>query len=684
MQPTSLDIWQEKYQARDWDGNPIDQNPCDSLSRVASALAAQEADTAKWVREFMWAMEYGALPAGRIMANAGAQEFKHSTSLINCTVSRNIHDSLTGIMQALAEAAITLKAGCGIGYCFSTLRPKGAFVQGVGATTNGPIPYMDVFDKMCFTVSSAGGRRGAQMGTMHVWHPDIIDFIKAKRQPGRMEQFNLSVLVTDDFLTAVKHDMPWRLVFPAHQREAEKLSDDEIYWMPWIGNADEYVSDKNGWVLCKVYKTMPARDLWKIITDSTYEYSEPGVIFIDACNRMNNLWWCEHITASNPCGEQLLPGHGACLLGSINLTKLVKHPFSKNASFDWATYKKVVRIFTRMLDNVVEIAGLPLPEQTHELMRKRRHGMGFLGLASTLAMLGIRYDSKQGRSMAERIIREMAISGYQEGVRLAKEKGMAPILDETFEVTQNMLNQKPELAKAGIKPGQTMYGRELMVESEYIKQLPKKLQDDIRKFGCRFTHHTSIAPTGTISLSFGNNASSGVEPTFSHNYKRNVIKSEKKTKEQQEVNSLELLVFRDVTGNPDATPESMPESCITADEVSIEDHVLMQGCVQRWIDSSISKTINFPTDIERHAFENVYLLAAKHGLKGCTTYRFNPAVRGVVLVNEKDLENTVYRFELEDGSTITLKGNERVEYDGEIHVVANLYEALSNGTYGQH
>ncbi len=699
LQPASQDIWDKKYRLKDKKGRPVDKTIEDTYRRVARALADIEDEDVRehWYQRFLWALQNGAIPAGRIVSNAGAQEHKPATSTINCTVSGTIPDSMDGILTMVREAGLTLKAGCGIGYEFSTLRPKGAYVSGAGAYTSGPLSFMDIFDAMCFTVSSAGGRRGAQMGTFDVSHPDIFDFIRAKREDGRLRQFNLSVLVTKDFMEAVKADGDWQLVFPASKAELED-DDVEIVFreMPHLANNPNYTYDDKGRVACKVYRTIKARRLWDTIMASTYDYAEPGFILIDEVNEMNNNWWCETIRATNPCGEQPLPPYGACLLGSVNLTKFVRDPFTENARFDWDAFREVVRVFTRMLDNVVEINGLPLEQQRREIMNKRRHGMGFLGLGSALAMLRVPYGSPESLEFTEKVAYEMARTGYEVGVELAKEKGEAPVLAAEYEVTPEMLAKRPEMERDGYKVGDKVKGRILWLRySRYMQKFAQtgrkedaQLLAELERHGCRFTHHTSIAPTGTISLSLANNASNGIEPSFAHHYKRNVIREGKKTKEQIDVYSFELLAYRELV-NPKAMPFSddpeakLPDYFVSADDITPKQHVDIQAAAQKWIDSSISKTANVPTDFPYEDFKDIYMYAYENHLKGCTTFRFNPEVFSGVLVKEKDLENTIYRFTLEDGTVVELKGNEEVEYDGEIHTAANLFDALKEGYYGK-
>jgi len=699
FQPASLDIWDKKYRLKSKDGTVIDQSIDATYKRIARALADVEDGEEKrqyWYEEFLWALRHGVIPAGRITSNAGALEHKPATSTINCTVSGTIEDSMNGILEKVHEAGLTLKAGCGIGYEFSTMRPRGAYVSGAGAYTSGPLSFMDIYDKMCFTVSSAGGRRGAQMGTFDIGHPDVLDFIKAKREDGRLRQFNLSLLITREFMEAVINDTRWKLAFPVtiKEVEAEGLdinNPDQVIWREWPLKG-EYLVNEDGLVACKVAKTMRARRLWDLIMSSTFDYAEPGFILIDKVNEMNNNWFCENIRATNPCGEQPLPPYGSCLLGSINLTKFVRDPFTEQARFDWDEYRRAVAIFTRMLDNVVEINGLPLDRQREEIHSKRRHGMGYLGLGSTLTMLGVRYGYSKALEFTEQVTCQMAVVGWQTALELAQEKGAAPVLEQDFTVTAEMLRKRPEMARDGYKAGDVVKGKVLHARySRYMQQLATVAPDlvnDLAETGARFTHHTSIAPTGTISLSLANNASNGIEPSFAHHYFRNVIREGRKTKEKVNVYSFELLAYRELV-NPKAMPgsdreeERLPDYFVSADDISPKEHVDIQAAAQIWIDSSISKTANVPTDYHYDDFKDIYLYAYEQGLKGCTTFRFNPEAFQGVLVKEKDLANTVYRFTLEDGTQVKAKGNEEIEYDGELHSAANLYDALKEGYYGK-
>jgi ribonucleoside-diphosphate reductase alpha chain len=1059
FQEASLDIWERKYRLCTKDGTPLDVTLDETYARVARALADVESPEVRefWYERFVWALQRGAIPAGRIMSNAGARAHKPATSTINCTVSGTIEDSMDDILNKVHEAGLTLKAGCGIGYEFSTLRPRGAYVSGAGAYTSGPLSFMDIYDRMCFTVSSAGGRRGAQMGTFDVGHPDALDFVLAKREDGRLRQFNLSLLITDEFMQAVRDDQPWRLAFPVTKKEVAQenldLDDAErIVWREWPGEDTRYVRNETGLAACKIYKSVPARRVWNVIMGSTYDFAEPGFVLVDRVNEMNNNWWCEDIRATNPCvtadtwvqtgegprqvselrgrrtsvrvdgrlhdtteagffrtatrevlrletaeghalrltadhrvrrvvgfelgrpitewceagqlaagdrvllqdhrsgahwtgalseeegyllgmlvsrgriegeqawlslwrapvaanstypgiaagvrgimtqvtqaakivsgntafagwqevpergeyrlsvpglfglarrlglapgssivtpstertssafhagflrawfdargrlqerdgqpqlvldadvgpapqarlpslaalqrmlqrlgivagceagtdqlvirgsnlrefmrrigfadverrrrletwltaagdalyderfiarvrgvqadgvedvydvqvpginsfdanglhahncGEQPLPPYGSCLLGSVNLTKFVIDPFTEKARFDWEEYRDVVKVFTRMLDNVVEINGLPLPRQRDEITRKRRHGMGFLGLGSTITMLGMKYGSRPSVAFTQNTAREMALAGWECGLELAREKGPAPIMLEEFTVTAEMLRKRPEMARDGYTLGDRVPGRILHARySRYMQRIADAapaLADQLAEVGARFTHHSSIAPTGTISLSLANNASNGIEPSFAHHYFRNVIREGRKSKERVDVFSFELLAYRHLVNqqaipNSDKPDEKLPEYFTIAEEVTPTQHVDIQAAAQLWVDSSISKTANVPTDYDYEDFKDIYMYAYEQGLKGCTTFRFNPEAFQGVLVQEKDLKNTTYVFTLEDGSEVKLRGDEEIEYDGETHTAANLYDALKEGYYGK-
>ncbi len=981
LQPASQEIFEKKFQLKDMAGKPVEMYE-QSFERVARALAnVEEKNQEYWYDQFLWALKNGAIPAGRIFSNAGAEKYKPNVSLINCVVSGNIHDSIEDILQKVKESGMSLSKGCGIGYCFSSLRPAGSFINGVGATTSGTLSFMNIYDSMCFTIASAGGRRGAQMGTLHDWHPDILKYITVKREDGRFRQFNLSVLVSDALIKAVMEDKDWNLYFPVHVKEYEEYPNGNYVSVKnFPFQYDEYVRDQDNNVICKIYSTIKATELWNMIMRSTYDFAEPGVLFIDRINQLNPLNFEETIVATNPCvtgdtliltdkghiqiqdlvdqtikvwngkefslvtpkvtgknkevlnftfsdgsnvkvtdyhnfpiwegfsrdgqvalkqakdvkigdklekwdfpvialgievdrtlaytkgffcgdgsiesnrnrqsiwlygkkqqlldylfyekvnvcegdrsfvllskdvewdksfvptvawniyarldwlaglldsdgsiqngavsiwsvdkqflmniksmlstlgvfctinigkqegykdmpggnyfcktsyrltissfytqklinfglttnrlklksspnreasrficvtniekagveekvycfteskrnrgtfnnivlsqcGEQPLPPYGSCLLGSINLTNFVEKVFTTGCYFDWDRYRKVIEIFSRMLDNTVELNGLALKEQRHEIFYKRRHGMGYTGLGSTLAMLGITYGSQKAITFTKQVTELISTIGFLTGVKLATEKGPAPIFED-----------KEKLRK--------------YLSSPFIQQVMNALEDgnedfavDLTNHGIRYTHFGSIAPTGTISFALGNNCSNGIEPSFDLSYKRNVIKEGKKTKEQMDVYSYEALLWKAMKGN-----ENYPESFITAKDVSPYQHIDMQAAAQKWIDSSISKTINVATDFPFEDFKNLYIYAYKAGLKGCTTYRFNPEAFSGVLVRKEDLENTTYIFNLEDGSSISLNGAEEVLYDGEKHIVSNLFDAIKEGYYGK-
>ena len=463
-------------------------------------------------------------------------------------------------------------------------------------------------------------------------------------------------------MEAVRQDRDWPLSFPLREKEAAEdgidlYDNEQIVWRDWPIK-EGLIVNKQGRVACKIYRTIRARRLWDLIMSSTYDYAEPGFLLIDQYNDMNNNWFCENIRASNPCGEQGLPPYGSCLLGSINLTKFVRMPFTGRAYFDWDDYREVVASFTRMLDNVVEINGLPLPQQRQEIINKRRHGMGYMGLGSTLTMLGMKYGSTESLEFTEEVTKQMALTGWHVGLELAREKGPAPLLDQDFTVNEEMLEKRPEMRKDGYKTGDSVKGKVLHARySRYMQRLAAEdpaLIEQLAETGARFTHHTSIAPTGTISLSLANNASNGIEPSFAHHYSRNVIREGKKSKEKIDVFSFELLAYRHLI-NDKAMPLSddaatqLPDYFVSADDISPKEHVDIQAAAQKWIDSSISKTANVPTNYPYEDFKDIYMYAYEQGLKGCTTFRFNPQAFQGVLVKEQDLANTLYTFTLENG-----------------------------------
>ena len=702
FQPASLDIWDAKYRLTAKDGTKIDETIDDTYKRVAQALADVEVESKRehYFREFLWALRTGAIPAGRIISNAGAQEHKPATSTINCTVSGTVGDSMDNILNKVHEAGLTLKAGCGIGYEFSTLRPKGAYVTGAGAYTSGPLSFMDIYDKMCFTVSSAGGRRGAQMGTFDVGHPDVMEFIRAKREDGRLRQFNLSLLVTDEFMQAVMNEDDWQLAFPVTPKEVEDDGLDvndssQFVWREWP-EAGNYVTNAEGLVACKIYKTMPARRVWDLIMASTYDFAEPGFVLIDKVNEMNNNWFCENIRATNPCGEQPLPPYGSCLLGSVNLTRFVVNPFTDEARFDWEKFRKVVKVFTRMLDNVVEINGLPLPQQRNEIQRKRRHGMGFLGLGSTITMLRMRYGDAAAVEFTEEVARQLALAGWEEGLELAQREG--PGADHEREVRGHRRDAAQASGNArGRLPGRRQGARPHSARplqplhaahcgrsagtgratgrdrcALYAPQLDRADRHDFAVAGeqRQSTASSRVLHTITSATSFGR----------ARRPKRRSTSSRSSC--WPTATCIDTDAMPAGHGDADAAG-SLPDYFITADEVTPKQHVDIQAAAQKWIDSSISKTANVPTDYPYEDFKDIYLYAYEQGLKGCTTFRFNPEAFQGVLVKEKDLKNTTYTFTLEDGSTVDLKGDEEIEYDGEVHTAANLFDALKEGYYGK-
>lgn len=661
LQPASEETYNSKYRLTDEFNNPVDKNIEDTYVRVARALSNVEVgkeNRDKFYTDFLWALNNGAIPAGRITSNAGADIYKSNVSLINCVVSGKIEDNIDGIMQMLKESALSLAVGNGIGYEFSTIRPKGSFVSGVGAKTSGVLPFMDIYDKMCFTIASAGGRRGAQMATFDIRHPEVLDFIKAKREEGRFSQFNLSVLITNDFINAVKKDLEWVFSFPITKSRYKDKQKDEYIWRDFPTHVN-YVVDNNGLVACERYSSMPAKELWDVIMESNYDYAEPGFILIDKMNEMNPLVDLECIRSTNPCAEQPLPPYGSCLLGSINLTKFVINPFTKDAYFDYEKYILVIRIFSRMLDNVVEVNGLILPKQKDELESKRRHGMGYLGLGSSMVMLNIRYGSSDSIKFTDKVTKLLSLIGYEEGVKLAKEKGPCPTLQDK----ENLKN---------------------FINSPFIKRLGKDnevLINGLLKYGCRYTHCASIAPTGSISFSLGNNASNGVEPSFAHQYKRNVIVEGKDTKQQVTVYSYESLAYNEFMGK-NIPVDELPEMFVDTDSITPKEHIDVQATAQYWLDSSTSKTVNVPSDIPYEDFKDIYMYAVEKGCKGVSTYRPSGAYTGV-LIKDSDLESTLYEFTLDNNSVITAYGNEEIEYKGDTHNVANLYHAINTKVFGK-
>lgn len=559
--PIAEQIWDMKYRLKTADDEPIDSCVEESWRRVAKDLARVEAEPGIWEEKFYAALEdFKFLPAGRIAAGAGTQR---KVTLFNCFVMGTVPDDMGGIFDMLKEAALTMQQGGGIGYDFSTIRPKGALVKGVAADASGPLSFMDVWDSMCRTIMSAGSRRGAMMATLRCDHPDIEDFIAAKSDPARLRMFNVSVLVTDPFMAAVKADGDWDLVFEG-----------------------------------QIYKTLSARKLWDQIMQSTYEFAEPGVIFIDRINQANNLSYCETIAATNPCGEQPLPPYGACLLGSINLARLVEAPFERGAQLSAAALQDLVATAVRMMDNVVDASNFPLEAQALEARNKRRIGLGVTGLADALLMLGLRYGSEAAAWQTEDWLHAIARAAYLASVQLAKEKGAFPLFEAG-----------PYLASGA------------------MQGMDEDVRAEIATHGIRNALLTSIAPTGTISL-YAGNVSSGIEPVFAYAYTRKVLQKDG-SRSEEEVVDYAVQMWRDKFGDAD-----LPDYFVNAQTLAPKDHVKMQAAAQKWVDSSISKTINCPEDISFEAFKEVYSAAYESGCKGCTTYRPNAVTGSVLSVSE--------------------------------------------------
>ena len=559
----SQQIWDMKYRLKDQNGTFLEQTVQDTWRRIAKALSEVETEPKKWEIIFYNALtDFKFLPAGRITAGSGT---KRNVTLFNCFVMGVIPDSMSGIFDMLKEAALTMQQGGGIGYDFSTIRPKGSLVKGIAADASGPVSFMDVWDSMCRTIMSAGSRRGAMMATMRCDHPDIEEFIAAKSDSQKLRMFNLSVLVTDAFMEAVKKGEDWKLIYNN-----------------------------------KVYSVIKAADLWDQIMRATYNFAEPGVIFIDRINETNNLSYCEKITATNPCGEQPLPPYGACLLGSINLAKLVEHPFDKNAYLDVSQLEDLVSTAVRMMDNVIEVSQFPLEAQKLEAKNKRRIGLGVTGLADALLMVGLRYGSDEAVKKTEKWMKTIARSAYNASINLAEEKGAFPLFDpEKFIVSGNMIQMDEDVKKA------------------------------VNKFGIRNALLTSIAPTGTISL-YAGNVSSGIEPVFAYSYTRKVLQNDGSHVEE-EVVDYAVQLWRDKFGNA-----PFPDFFVSAQNLTPADHVKMQAAAQKWVDSSISKTINCPEDISFDDFKEVYIQAYDTGCKGCTTYRPNEVTGSVLSAGSEE------------------------------------------------
>ena len=589
--PISQQIWDMKYRLKDQNGAFLEHTVEDTWRRIAVALSKAEANPKKWEIIFYDSLtDFKFLPAGRIIAGSGTAR---NVTLFNCFVMGVIPDSMSGIFDMLKEAALTMQQGGGIGYDFSTIRPKGSIVKGIAADASGPVSFMDVWDSMCRTIMSAGSRRGAMMATMRCDHPDIEEFIAAKSDSKKLRMFNLSVLVSDAFMEALKKGEDWRLTF----------------------------NDK-------IYKVIKAADLWDKIMRATYNYAEPGVIFIDRINEANNLRYCETITATNPCGEQPLPPYGACLLGSINLARLVEYPFGENAHLDVSQLEKLVATAVRMMDNVIEVSQFPLEVQKLEALNKRRIGLGVTGLADALLMVGLRYGSDEAVEKTEEWMKLIARASYKASINLAKEKGAFSLFDP-----------------------------EKLIASGNMKQMDDDIKQAVRKFGLRNALLTSIAPTGTISL-YAGNVSSGIEPVFAYSYTRKVLQNDGSHIEE-EVVDYAVQMWRDKFGDA-----QLPDYFVSAQNLTPSDHVKMQAAAQKWVDSSISKTINCPEDISFDDFKEVYMQAYDTGCKGCTTYRPNEVTGSVLSVaseekpkSEKEIDGEVIYMSEPLERPNTLDGN---------------------------
>ncbi len=615
MAAISQQIWDMKYRLKTADGVPVDKTIADTWRRVAKALAAPEADAPLWEERFFRIMEdFRFLPAGRILSGAAADR---RVTLFNCFVMGDIPDDMSGIFEHLKEAALTMQQGGGIGYDFSTLRPKGAPVKGVGADASGPLSFMDVWDAMCRTIMSAGSRRGAMMATMRCDHPDIEAFIDAKREPGRLRMFNLSVLVTDAFMKAVQENADWTLTFDGTN-----------------------------------YRSLPARTLWDKIMRATYAYAEPGVIFIDRINRLNNLAYCEQIHTTNPCGEQPLPPYGVCLLGSVNLARLVVDPFEENARLDLDALKEIVRTAVRLMDNVIDVSRFPLPRHEEEAKAKRRIGLGVTGLADALILCRTRYGSEDSQRLVRQWMAALRREAYLASADLAAEKGSFPLFD-----------------------------KDKYLAGETVRSLEEDVRTAIAEKGIRNALLTSIAPTGTISL-LADNVSSGLEPVFSFHYRRAVLQPDG-TRREEEVGDYAYRLFRRRYGEDAA----LPSYFVDAQTLGPSDHVVMQAAIQAYVDSSISKTINVPESIDFEAFKDVYRQAYELGCKGCTTYRPNDVTGSVLAATQKETKRPASQGELPLAQPQRQTGKSRPEDDLEAGAVVQLTrpldrpEALPGSTY---
>jgi len=590
--PVSREVWNWKYRLTN--DASRDFTVQDTWRRVASALAGAEPEHAtRWERAFLEALEnFRFLPGGRILAGAGS---RHKVTLFNCFVMGTIEDSMEGIFSALKEAALTMQQGGGIGYDFSPLRPSGVPARRCGGVASGPVSFMRIWDSMCSTLLSAGARRGAMMGTLRCDHPDIETFIGAKRVLGELRNFNLSVLVTDDFMDALAHDRDWPLVFPVAPGEPAADAGQTVL-RRW--------SHTGSPIPCRIFGAIRARELWNAIMRSTYEYAEPGVLFIDRINRENNLWYCEHISATNPCGEIPLPPYGACDLGSINLTRFVSGPYEDHAALDFAAIERTTAVAVRMLDNVIDVSRFPLPQQRDEALGKRRIGLGITGLADALVMLRLRYDDERASQLADTIMRTVCLAAYRTSIELAREKGSFPCLD-----------------------------RDKYLQSNFVRTLPHPIRQGIAEHGIRNSHLLAVAPTGSISL-LANNVSNGLEPAFADRYQRRVLTPEGPQNHEIENYAVRLWKL-------EHSERTLPPAFVTTFELSPRAHLRMQAAIQRSVDNAISKTVYLPEDFPFSEMESLYRQAYDMGLKGCTTYRPNPITGAVISPTEPLMASAV-------------------------------------------
>ena len=587
-------IWERNYRYLEQTG-PIDQTIEDTWQRIASALASQEQDAQDhWQQQFYQLLSgFQFLPGGRIQAGCGTQ---HKVTLFNCFVMGTIEDSMDGIFNALKEGALTMQLGGGVGYDFSTLRPAGMPAKVTGRIASGPVSFMHTWDAMCKTILSSGNRRGAMMATLRCDHPDIEAFIEAKKDKTALRNFNLSVLVTDAFMTAVNQRQSWQLVFPlADQRQA--TDDSEVVYRNWPG--------KTGDVPCAIIKSVSACELWEKIIRASYDYAEPGVLFIDRINRENNLYYREKISATNPCGEIPLPPYGACNLGSINLTGYVENPFSPQCRFNNDSFVDTIKTAVRMLDNVIDLSDYPLAAQKEQALGSRRIGLGITGLADALAMLGLKYGDNQSLAWTQEVMQSLCFHAYAASIELAKQRGPFPYFE-----------------------------REKYLQGHFIKDLPEVIRNEIEQYGIRNSHLIAIAPTGTISL-LANNVSSGIEPIFNLSYERTVLNEDGSSS----VYTLTDYAYQ-LWQSQHSPTEPVPEEFITAHQLTPDKHIAMQSLVQQYVDNAVSKTINIPQDYSYEEYESLYKLAYDKGLKGCTTFRPNPVTGEILSSHPHNLIST--------------------------------------------